>query len=114
MPSLSQVVVAVIFLLTSTAGIASDAISQEWASLIRADFQHGCVNRLDQYLSSVGSNGVRTSAWLVQTCDGNFEYGASYFPPGVNPEKKRIGVSRKQKLHPLTPVQLKKMYSLEG
>lgn len=114
MPSLNQASLALAFLLTSTAGTASDAISQEWARLIKADFPPGCVIRLDPYLSSTGVNGVRGGAWLVQTCEGSFEYGASYFPPGVYPEKKRIGVSRTQKLRPLTPAQLKKMYSLDG
>ena len=114
MPSLNQAALALAFLLTSTSGTASDAISQEWARLIKADFPPGCVIRLAPYLSSTGVNGVRGGAWLVPTCEGSFEYGASYFPPGVYPEKNRIGVSRTQKLRPLTPAQLKKMYSLDG
>ncbi|NBF03984.1 hypothetical protein GV819_16970 [Pseudomonas sp. Fl5BN2] len=114
MPPLSRIALALTFLLTSTAGAADDEISQEWARLIKADFQDGCVSRLDEYLSTFGSNGVRLGTWLVQTCEGNFEYFANYYPPGVKPEKKRIDVSRRQKLRPLTPAQLKKMYSLKG
>lgn len=114
MPSPSQVALALTFLLASTAGAADEEISQEWARLIKADFQDGCVSRLDEYLSTFGSNGVRLGAWLVQTCEGNFEYGASYYPLNVRTENKRIEVRRTQKLHPLTPEQLKKMYSLKG
>ncbi|MFJ2379475.1 hypothetical protein ACIOWK_10970 [Pseudomonas protegens] len=114
MPSPSQVALALIFLLASTAGAANDEVSQEWEHLIKADFQDGCVSRLDEYLSTFGNNGVRFGAWLVQTCEGNFEYFANYYPPGVKPEKKRIDVSRTQKLRPLTPAQLKKIYSLKG
>ena len=114
MPSLSRAALALTFLLASTAGAADDEISQEWARLIKADFQDGCVSRLDEYLSTLGSNGVRLGAWLVQTCEGNFEYGASYYPLDVHTENKQTEVRRKQKLPPLTPVQLKKMYSLKG
>lgn len=114
MPSLSRGVLALIFLLASASGAANDEISQEWAHLIKADFQDGCVNRLDQYLTTFGSNGVRFGAWLVQTCEGNFEYGASYHPLNVRTENKRIGVRQTQKLPPLTPVQLQGMYSLKG
>ncbi len=114
MLSLSRVALALIFLLASTAGAANDEISQEWARLIKTDFQDGCVSRLDEYLSTFGSNGVRLGAWLVQTCEGNFEYGASYYPLDVRTENKRIGVRRTQKLPPLTPTQLNKMYSLKG
>lgn len=112
MPSLSQISFALIVLLASTASAADDEISKHWARLIQADFQDGCVSRLDQYLSSSGNNGVRFGAWLVQTCEGNFEYGASYYPLNVDTENKRIEVRRTQKLPPLTPAQLKKMYSL--
>ncbi|KAF0865936.1 hypothetical protein [Pseudomonas sp. LD120] len=114
MPSPSRVALALIFLLASTAGAANDEVSQEWEHLIKADFRDGCVSRLDEYRSTFGSNGVRLGAWLVQTCEGNFEYGASYYPLNVHTENKRIGVRRTQKLPPLTPAQLKKMYSLKG
>ncbi len=114
MPSLSRVALALTILLTATAGAADDEITQEWERLIKADFKGGCVSRLDEYLSIVGNNGVRHGTWLVQTCEGNFEYFANYYPPGVKPEKKRIDVSRTQKLRQLTPAQLKKMYSLKG
>lgn len=114
MPSLGQVTLALTFLLASAASAADDAISREWVRLIKAQFQDGCVKRLDQYLTVSGINGARGGAWLVQTCEGNYEYGSSYFPPGVLPERKRLGVSRTQKLRPLTPVQLKEMYDLKG
>lgn len=114
MSPLSRIALALTFLLTSTVGAADDEISQEWERLIKADFKGGCVSQLDQYLSIVGNNGVRYGKWLVQTCEGNFEYFANYYPPGVKPEKKRIDVSRRQKLRPLTPAQLNKMYSLKG
>lgn len=114
MPSLSRAALALIFLLTSTPGAANDEVSEEWEHLIKADFQDGCVSRLDEYLSTFGNNGARLGRWLVQTCEGNFEYGASYYPLNVRTENKRIEVRRTQKLPPLTPAQLKKMYSLKG
>ncbi|WP_264312867.1 hypothetical protein [Pseudomonas putida] len=103
---------AFIFLLPWATSAANDPVTEQWQRLIKADFPGGCVSRLDLYLSTVGANGARSGAWLVQTCEGNFEYGARYSPAALPADKKQISVSRKQKLDGLTPEQLERMYSL--
>lgn len=105
-------ILASFLLLVSTVCTADDEITQEWGRLIKADFPQGCVIRLHKYLSANGVNGSRGGAWLVQSCEGNFEYGTSYYPRGVHMDKKRISASRNRKLDDLTPLQLKRMYSL--
>ncbi|QXI26159.1 hypothetical protein [Pseudomonas vanderleydeniana] len=89
----------------------NDAVTQEWMHLIKADFPKGCVTQLTPYLSTTGANGVRTSAWLVQTCQGSYEYGASYRPAATRSNGKLISVSRGRKLN-MPPAQLKRLYSL--
>jgi hypothetical protein len=111
MPSLLEKTTFTLSLLLACQWAVADEVTQEWERLIRKDFKDGCVTHLDPYLFSSGTNGVRGTAWLVQTCEGNFEYGATYLPPDVHPEElERISVRRKQQLRPLTPVQLKRMY----
>lgn len=109
---LNKPILASLLLLVSTVCTADGDITQEWVRLIKTDFPQGCVFRLDQYLSTTAVNGFRGGAWLVQSCEGNFEYGTSYSPPEVRADKQRISVSRKRKLDDLSAVQLKRMYSL--
>ncbi|MDF3160675.1 hypothetical protein P3C24_06820 [Pseudomonas proteolytica] len=108
---LNKPILASFLLLVSTVCTADDDITQEWVRLIKTDFPQGCVIRLDEYLSTTAANGFRGGAWLIQTCEGNFEYGTSYYPAEVRTDKQRINASRKRKLDELTPVQLKRMYS---
>ena|GEM_PF-3365597 len=112
MLTLKKPILASFLLLVSTVCTADDDINQEWVRLIKSDFPQGCMTRLYEYLSTNAMNGFRGGAWLVQSCEGNFEYGTSYFPPEVRTDRKRISASRKRKLDDLTPVQLKRMYSL--
>lgn len=92
--------------------MADDPISQEWSRLIKADFPDGCVSRLDQYLSTVGVNGARSGAWLVQTCEGSFEYGAGYVPIDARSGKSLFRVNRHQALGVLTKKQLETLYGI--
>lgn len=112
MLTLNKPILAPFLLLVSTVCTANDDITQEWVRLIKSDFPQGCVIRLDEYLSTTAMNGFRGGAWLVQSCEGNFEYGTSYSPPDVRTDKQRISVSRHRKLDDLTPIQLRRMYSL--
>ncbi|UZE31276.1 hypothetical protein [Pseudomonas asplenii] len=110
--ALNKPILASFLLLGSTVCTADDVITQEWVHLIKADFPQGCVTRLREYLSTNAANGFRGGAWVVQSCEGNFEYGTRYYPLGVRTDRQRISASRTQKLDDLTPVQLKRMYSL--
>ncbi|MDD1015202.1 hypothetical protein [Pseudomonas rubra] len=110
---LNKFTLGLVLLLTSVACMADDAISREWSRLIKADFPDGCVSQLDEYLISVGANGIRIGAWLVQTCKGNFEYGARYVPADVHADKEKFSVSRKQEIRELTPEQLKTLYGIK-
>ncbi|MDZ3992081.1 hypothetical protein [Pseudomonas sp. Teo4] len=113
MPEVNKPALALIFLLFSAVCAADDDITRESVRLIKADFPAGCVVRLDQYLSSVGTNGVMGGAWLVQTCQGSFEYGSRYFPAAVHADGQRVRVTRNRKLDAMTPEQLKRSYSLK-
>ncbi|MGE8058533.1 hypothetical protein [Pseudomonas sp. NPDC089547] len=112
MLTFNKSIVASLLFLVSTVCTADNDITQEWVRLIKTDFPQGCVIRLDEYLSTTAVNGFRSGAWLVQSCEGNFEYSTSYSPPEIRTDKHWISTSRKRKLDELTPLQLKLMYSL--
>ncbi|BCD87958.1 hypothetical protein PSm6_43650 [Pseudomonas solani] len=99
---------ALLLLLSQT--VSAGFIEDEWEWMIRRDFKEGCVTRAHQYLVISGLNGRHEGAWLVESCEGLFEYGSSYSPDAVPPGGKRISVERLRKLPPLTPEQIKKAY----
>jgi len=113
MPNRIKLTLMFALLLKSVACMADDPIGLEWLRLIKAGFPDGCVQRLDQYRSTVGYNGIRSGAWLVQTCQGNFEYGARYVPADAYSGKALFSVHRQQAVGELTTRQLKTMYGLQ-
>ncbi|CAN7571966.1 hypothetical protein ACSC9U_14070 [Pseudomonas solani] len=109
MKVLPATVTSVLLLLLSQTASA-DFIKDEWEWMIRRDFKEGCVTRAHQYLVISGLNGRREGTWLVESCEGLFEYGTSYSLYEVPPGGKRISVKRFRKLPPQTPEQIKKAY----
>lgn len=99
---------ALLLLISRTS--SADFIDDEWKWMIQRDFKEGCVTQLHQYLVTSGFNGSRSGAWLVESCEGLFEYGSSYHTDAALPASERLSVKRLRKLPPMPPEQIKKIY----
>jgi len=94
----------VITLLAFARDAAADPVETQWRALIGKDFNDGCISRLHPFLYSNGNNGRRGATWLVESCEGLFEYSTSYLP-GAPLIAKRL-----RQLPPMTPAQIQRRY----
>ncbi len=76
--------------------------------MIESEFPKGCVFKINGTFVAIGNNGFRISGWLVETCEGSYEYWTSYLPPDVRPEEKRMDMGRGDKLSAVSVEQLRK------
>lgn len=111
MSAARQTASALLLSLLAPMGLA-DEFDERWSWLIKQDFKAGCVLRMKSQMVTVGTNGNRRALWIVETCEGLFEYGAAYDnSPLLPPGKKRYSVSKPRPVAPVTANHLKQLFS---
>lgn len=91
-------------LLAFSQAATADTIESQWRTLIGKDFKDGCITRLQPFRHSNGANGRRGAIWLVESCEGLFEYSTSYLPDAA------LVAKRLRQLPPMTPAQIQSRY----
>ncbi len=102
---------ALILTFASSLCLAGSRNSGDWDQFIEADFPSGCVFRMDIYDGFLANSGVSQFYWIVQTCQGDFQYRTDYIPPELSPNQDYPQTQRLSKISPMTRKQLRNKYS---
>lgn len=109
---LSGVTLAFLSLIfVSSVCLAGSGKGGDWDQFIEADFPSGCVFRMDIYDGFAANSGVSQYYWIVQTCQGDFQYRTDYIPPELSPNRYYPQTQRLSKISPMTRKQLRDRYS---